>query len=79
MGKPLMIQEEDDRRIEELRKKLGIGTKVQVVRSALELLEKNAEKIERVQRWKRAAKIVSRSSKRVLSDFMSHSRLRRND
>lgn len=79
MGKPLMIQEEDDRRIEALRKRLGIKTKVQVVRSALDVLERDAHRIERIQRWKRAARLVSESSREVLSDFMPHSRLRKND
>ena len=74
-----MIQDEDDKRIELLRKKLGIKTKVQVIRNALDLLERDAQKIERIQRWKRAAKIVSGSSKEVLAEFMLHSRLRKHD
>ena len=78
MGKPLMIQEEDDKRIEQLRKRLGIKTKVQVVREALRLLEKDALKLERIERWKKAAKAVSKSSKAVLSDFMTYSRLHKN-
>jgi len=79
MGKPLMIQEQDDRRIEQLRKKLGIKTKVQVVRDALSLLEQNVEKRNRVQRWKKAARIVSQTSRKVLSEFTPHSRLHRDD
>ena len=78
MGKPLMIQEADDKRIEFLRKRLGIKTKVQVVREALSLLELDALKIERIHRWRRAAKIVSQSSKEILSDFSPSSRLRKN-
>ncbi len=79
MGKPLMIQEEDDKRIEQLRKKLGIKTKVQVVRNALDLLERAAQKTERIERWKKAAKIVSGSSREVLTEFMPHSRLKKHD
>ena len=79
MGKPLMIQEDDNRRIEQLRKKLGIKTKVQVVREALGLLERDARKLERIQRWKKAAMVVSGSSKEILSDFMPYSRLRKDE
>ncbi len=79
MGKPLMIQEDDDKRIEELRRKLGIKTKVQVLRQALGLLEKDAEKLERIQRWKRSAKVAAQSSKEVLADFMVPHRFRKND
>jgi hypothetical protein len=79
VGKPIMIQEGDDRRIEKLRKKLGIKTKVQVLRSALDLLERETERVERIARWKRAASQVAESSREVLSDFRSHSRLRRSE
>ena len=79
MGKPLMIQEADDKRIEQLRKKLRIKTKVQVVRVALGLLEKDALKLERIERWKKAAKAASKSSKEVLSSFMPYSRFHKND
>ena len=43
MGKPLMLQEADADRIETLKKRLGARTKIQVVRSALDLLERDAE------------------------------------
>ena len=51
MGKPLMLQEADADRIETLKKRLGARTKIQVVRSALDLLERDAERAERVARW----------------------------
>jgi len=79
MGKPLMLQEADADRIETLKKRLGARTKIQVVRSALDLLERDAERAERVVRWRKAAKLVAPESRRVLRDFQRHSRLRRLD
>ena len=38
MGKPLMLQEADAERIETRKKRLGARTKIDVVRSALDLL-----------------------------------------
>jgi len=38
MGKPLMLQEADAERIESLKKRLRARTKIEVVRSALDLL-----------------------------------------
>ncbi|OGU21934.1 MAG: hypothetical protein A3K13_04360 [Gemmatimonadetes bacterium RIFCSPLOWO2_12_FULL_68_9] len=75
MGKPLMLREEDDRRIEALRKRLGTRTKVDVVRTALRLLELDAERAERVARWRRAVRVAGGESRRALRDFRAHSRL----
>jgi hypothetical protein len=36
MGKPLMIQEEDERRIETLKRRLKIARKVDVLRAGIE-------------------------------------------
>lgn len=74
MGKPLTIQPEDDRRIELLKKKLGVTTKIEVVRSALKLLELDVDRIERVARWERAAKIVGKSGLKLLKEFQSPNR-----
>src|SRR5687768_1465882 len=63
MGKPLMLQEADAERIETLKKRLGARTKIDVVRSALDLLERDAEKRDRVARWKQAAKMVAAESR----------------
>jgi hypothetical protein len=79
MGKPLMLQEHDAERIESLKQQLGARTKIEVVRSALDLLERDAERAERVKRWRKAAKVVARESRAVLREFRSHSRLRRLD
>ena len=78
MGKPLMIQEHDNERIERLKKRLGAKTKLDVLRSALDLLESEAERADRVKQWKRAVGRIGNTSGRVLKDFQPHSRLRRN-
>jgi hypothetical protein len=72
-----MLQDADDRRIEALRKRLGTKTKVDVVRTALGLLERDAERAERVARWQRAVRIAAGESRKALRDFRTHSRLRR--
>jgi hypothetical protein len=77
MGKPLMLQEADADRIEALKKRLGARTKIDVVRSALDLLERDAERAERVARWRRAAKLVTGESRKVSREFQRHSRLAR--
>ena len=51
MTVPLMLQEADARRIELLKKRLGARSKVEVVRSALDLLEKSPLRAERVSKW----------------------------
>lgn len=77
MGKPLMLQEADADRIETLKKRLGARTKIDVVRSALALLERDAEKAERVARWRKAAGMVAAESQKVSREFRRHSRLGR--
>ncbi len=77
MGKLLMIQLEDEERIESLKKKLGSRTKVEVVRAGLRLLEMEAARCDRVNRWKKVASMVSRHSMEVNKEFQKHSRLKR--
>jgi hypothetical protein len=77
MGKPLMIQEEDERRIESLKRRLGIPHKVGVLRAGIDLLEREAERRERVRRWKRAAALAARTSQEVNAEFQAHSRWKR--
>ena len=79
MGKPLMLQEADAERIEYLKKRLGARTKIEVVRSALDLLERDAERAARAARWRRAVGLVARGSRATLRDFRAHSRLHRLD
>lgn len=77
MGKPLMMQEADDHRIELLKARLGIDRKIDVVRAGMDLLERRAEREERVARWKRAAARVAAESRRINAAFRSHSLLKR--
>ena len=79
MGRPLMLQVADAERIETLKKRLGARTKIDVVRSALDLLERDADKSERVVRWRKAARMVAAESRKVSGEFRRHSRLGRLD
>ena len=75
MGKLLMRQEEDDRRIERLKSRLGIERKVDVVRAGIALLEAAADREERSARWREAAGRVAADSRRINAEFRKHSRL----
>jgi len=77
MGKPLMLQEQDDRRIEELKLRLRARTKVDVVRAGLDLLEREAERRARIVRWRRAARAAAASSREVNAEFRPTSRLKK--
>lgn len=77
MGKPLMLQDADADRIETLKKRLGARTKIDVVRSALDLLERDAETTERIARWQSAVRVAAAESRRVSREFQRHSRLKR--
>ena len=77
MGRPLMIQEDDDRRIERLKRRLGIATKIDVVRAGMTLLEQDALRRERLGQWKRAAARVAANSAKVNAEFRQNSRLKR--
>jgi hypothetical protein len=79
MGKPLMLQEADAERIEILKQRMGARTKIEVVRSALDLLERSTERGERARRWERAVKLVASESRAVQREFQRHSRLKRLD
>jgi hypothetical protein len=76
MGKLLMLRDDDDRRIERLKTRLGAPSKVQVVRSALDLLEARADREERIVRWRRAARLVAASSAKVNREFRPGARRR---
>jgi len=77
MGKPLMIQDDDDRRIQRLQERLGIRRKVDVVRAGMELLEREADRQTRVARWRRAAAVAAPTSEAVNAEFRAYSRLKR--
>lgn len=79
MGKPLMLQEADAARIESLKKRLHVRTKIEVVRSALDLLERDAERTDRIAKWNKAVGVAVRESRTALRDFHPHNRLRQLD
>ena len=76
MGKLLMLRDDDDRRIERLKRRIGAPSKVQVVRSALDLLEARADREERIVRWRHAARLVAESSADVNREFRPGARRR---
>ena len=76
MGKPLMIQQIDDERIEFLKKDLKINKKIDVIRAALTLLEHEAERLKRIKRWKNAAKLIAKNSHMVNKEFQKNSRIK---
>ena len=75
MGKPLMIQEADDERIESLKKRLGLESKVGVVRAGIDLLEKEADRQDKLKRWRRAAALAAKTSREVNEDFRRYSEI----
>jgi hypothetical protein len=77
MGKLLMIQAEDNDKIEELKAKLGAKTKIEVLRSALILLEEKLSKEARIKRWQNASRIVGTSSIDILKEFQTAQRFKK--
>ena len=77
MGKSLMIQEADDERLESLKKRLGLESKIGVVRAGIDLLEKEADRQDKLKRWRRAAALAAKTSREVNEDFRGHSRIKK--
>ena len=61
-----MLQEADAAGIEALKRRLRARTKIEVVRSALDLLEQSAERAARVARSARRAQRASRAGDALL-------------
>jgi hypothetical protein len=78
MGNTLMLQEADAERIEALKKRRGARTKIEVVRLALDVLERDTERAQVVRR-RNAARMVAVESRKVSHEFGRHSRLGRLD
>jgi hypothetical protein len=76
MGIPLMIQERDNLMIEHLKKALGIHKKIDIIRAGLVLLEKESHRLQRIENWKRAAKLVADNSEAINQEFQKHSRMK---
>jgi len=76
MGKPFTIQIEDEEKIEALKTKMGAKTKTEVVRKALEVLEADLQRKQKIQRWMRAAKIVADSDSEIMQEFQIKDRFK---
>lgn len=76
-----MLRDEDDKRIEHLKRRIHAKSKVDVVRLGLDLIERDADRRERVARWRRAVLLVGDSSREAMLDFQPHAgeRLARGD
>jgi hypothetical protein len=79
MGKPLMLRDEDDKRIEHLKRRIHAKSKVDVVRRGLELLERDTDRQERIARWRHAAELVRDRDHDVGRDFRRNSRFARGE
>ena len=77
MGKSLMIQEADDERLESLKKRLGLESKIGVVRAGIDLLEKEADRQDKLKRWRRAATLAAKTSREVNEDFRRYSEIKK--
>ena len=77
MGLPLTIQPEDDRRLEAFKRPLGAKTKIEVLRTALDTLEEKIKGRERIQRLRKASRLVAGESARVNREFQKHSLLKK--
>ena len=62
MGIPLTIQENDNFRIEHLKKDFNFAKKIDVIRAGLSLLEQEVTRMKKVKKWKNAARLVSNNS-----------------
>ncbi len=62
MGKLLMLRDEDDRRIVQLKRRFKAKSKAEIVRAGLRLLEQQAVREDRSERLRRAARIVGPNS-----------------
>lgn len=76
MGKPLMIQIEDELQILKLKEKMNAKTKIDVVRKALDLLEEQLKHQEKAERWIKSAKLVRDSGLEVLKEFETKNRFK---
>lgn len=69
MSSLLKLKDEDVLRIEKAKSKLNLDSKVGVLRYALELLEKEIERKEKVKKWQEVAKKASKNSMKVNKEF----------
>ncbi len=69
----LKILEQDDKKIEQLRRRLGLKSKVAVVREGLQMLEQKIEREKKLQAYRRAARLaaVDEARREILGEFNS--------
>jgi len=72
-----MIQSEDDKDIEVLKKKMRAQTKIEVVRAGLRLLKRELERIEKIEQWEKATSLIVKSSHKINQEFQKYSRFKR--
>lgn len=77
MGKPLTIQLEDDQRLESLKKTLGVSTKIDVLRKALDSLEARLHRQKQIEGWVQATHLVAKQSAKINKEFQPHSLLKK--
>lgn len=75
MPNALILQEADQLRIAALKRRLRVQTRIEVVRAALALLEREADRLDKVERWREAAGRAAAESRVALRDFRPGSRL----
>lgn len=73
MGKPLTIQDSDDKKIDQLKEYFQAASKIAVVRMALELLDQERLRQERSKQWMLAVKAVKKSSADTNKEFRKSS------
>ncbi len=73
MAKLLAIQEHDKERLEMLMRYFKFRKQIDVIRAGLEMLEQEAQRLQKIERWKKAAMAVSESSHAVNKEFQKHS------
>lgn len=61
MGKPMMIQPQDHDRLDTLKRRVKASSKAETLRLALDALEREIDRTERIARWQKAARLVSQS------------------
>lgn len=76
MSALLKLKDEDLERLEYLQDAMKEKSKIDVLRKSLALLEEKVEKEKRVLQWRKAAKLVSKTSKEVNLDFQKNSKIR---
>ncbi len=79
MATALTIQDYDEVKLEHLKKVLKAKSKVDVLRRALDVLEREVAHAARRSRWKKAVQVVSEDSHAVNQEFQHYAQIKRLD